>query len=69
MKKYNALTFILLGILLTNCQGTEDLFSINEKKLKPQYSSTESLSIEVLNPKTEKIDSVVYAIHDYIHTI
>ncbi|MBN8643003.1 MAG: glutaminyl-peptide cyclotransferase [Flavobacteriales bacterium] len=64
MKKYNALAFILLGLLLTNCQGTEDAFNINEKKLKAQYSLNESLSIEVLNPNSEKIDSIVYAIND-----
>ena len=64
MKKYNALAFILLGLLLTNCQGTEDAFNINEKKLKAQYSLDESLSIEVLNPNSEKIDSIVYAIND-----
>lgn len=64
MKKYNALALILLGLILTNCQGTEDVFNINEKKLKTQYSLDESLSIEVLNPKLEKIDSIVYAIND-----
>lgn len=64
MKKYNALAFILLGLLLTNCQGPEDVFNINEKKLKAQYSLNESISIEVLNPNSEKVDSVVYAIND-----
>jgi glutaminyl-peptide cyclotransferase len=64
MKKYNALALILLGILFTNCQGTEDLFSIDEKKLKPHYSLDQSLSIEILNTNSEKIDSVVYSIND-----
>lgn len=64
MKKYNALAFILLGLLLTNCQGPEDVFNINEKNLKGQYSLNESISIEVVNPNSEKVDSVVYAIND-----
>lgn len=64
MKKYNALALILLGVLLTNCQGTEDLFSINEKKINPQYTLNQAISIEILNPKSEKIDSVVYSIND-----
>lgn len=65
MKKYNALAFILLGLTLTNCEGTkEDIFSINEEKLKGQYTQNDPLLIEVLNPKSEKIDSVVYAVND-----
>lgn len=64
MKKYNALALILLGLLLTNCGGTEDLFNINEEKLKSQYTTDETVSIEILNPKSEKIDSVVYSIND-----
>lgn len=64
MKKYNAFAFMLLGLLLTNCQGTEDLFTINEDKLKTQYTPQESLSIEILNPKAAKLDSVVYSLND-----
>jgi len=65
MKKYNALAFILLGLLLTHCAGTkEDLFSINEEKLKGQYTLNDALSVEIINPKTEKIDSIVYELND-----
>jgi glutamine cyclotransferase len=63
MKKYNALASIFLGLLITNCGGTEDLFNINEEKLKGQYTLPDQLSVEILNPKTEKIDSVVYELN------
>ena len=65
MKKYNALAFILLGLFVTNCGGTkEDVFNINEEKLKGQYTLSDQLSVEILNPKAEKIDSVVYELND-----
>lgn len=63
MKKYNLLGFILLAILLSNC-ASENLFSIDQDKLKTQYTTAESLSVTVLNPKKEKIDSVVYSLND-----
>jgi hypothetical protein len=52
MKKYNALASIFLGLLITNCGGTEDLFNINEEKLKGQYTLPDQLSVEILNQKT-----------------
>jgi glutamine cyclotransferase len=65
MKKYNALTFILLGFLLTNCRGTnEDFFTINEAILKANYSSNDAVALEILNLKTQKIDSVVYFVNN-----
>lgn len=65
MKKYNLLAVILLGVLITNCGGTkDDLFSIKEDALKAQYTQNESLSLEILNPNGEKIDSIVYSIND-----
>jgi glutamine cyclotransferase len=65
MKKYNALAFILLGLLLTNCRGTnEDFFTINEAKLKANYNSNDAVALEILNPKTQKIDSVVYFVNN-----
>jgi glutamine cyclotransferase len=65
MKKYNQLAVILLGVLITGCSGTkEDFFSIKEDALKAQYTQNESLSLEILNPKGEKIDSIVYSIND-----
>lgn len=65
MKKYNALAFILLGLVLTNCRGTkEDFFSINEEKIKAQYTVNDKLSLEILNLKSQKVDSVVYNINN-----
>ena len=65
MKKYNALAFILLGLVLTNCGGTkEDFFSINEDKIKAQYTVNDKISLEILNLKNQKVDSVVYNINN-----
>ncbi|WP_395043819.1 glutaminyl-peptide cyclotransferase [Flavobacterium sp.] len=65
MKKYNLLTFILLAILLNSCSGTkEDFFTINEDKLKAQYTFDDKLSLEILNIKNQKIDSVVYNLNN-----
>lgn len=64
MKKYNILALILLGFLLSNCGGTkEDYFSINEEKLKAQYTINDKVSLEILNLKSQKVDSVVYNIN------
>jgi hypothetical protein len=61
MKKYNVLAVILLGVLFSNCYSTkESVFSLNEDILKAQYFQKDNLSLEILNPKTQKIDSVVY---------
>lgn len=65
MKKYNSLVFILLAISTIGCSGTkENLFSINEAVVKAQYTTKDALTLEILNPKAEKIDSVVYSIND-----
>lgn len=64
MKKYNAFAFILLATLLTQCTSSEALFTINEDKLKTQYTPLESLSVEILNPKSEKLDSIVYSLNE-----
>ncbi|MBL7887666.1 MAG: glutaminyl-peptide cyclotransferase [Flavobacterium sp.] len=64
MKKYNAFAFILLASILTQCTSSEALFTINEEKLKTQYTLQESLSVEILNPKSEKLDSIVYSLNE-----
>ena len=65
MKKYNLLAIILLALLLFNCVGTkESSFSINEEAIKAQYFQKDNLSLEILNPKAEKIDSVVYSLNN-----
>ena len=65
MKNYNLLVVILLAVFVTSCNDEkEDLFSINENALKAQYFQKDQLSLEILNPKSEKIDSVVYNMDD-----
>lgn len=65
MKKYNLLAVILLAVLISNCGGTkETFFSIKEDVLKAQYIQKESLSLEIVNLKSEKIDSIVYSINE-----
>jgi len=65
MKIYKALVVILLASLSFSCKTTdEDFFTINESKIKAQYTIEDVLTIEVDNPKTQKIDSIVYIIND-----
>lgn len=71
MRKYNALAVILLASLFTiscisckNEKSSESYFSFNEDILKAQYTSKESLKLEILNPQSKKIDSIVYSINN-----
>ena len=65
MKKYNVLAVILLAFLLCNCNGTKESFlTINQDVLKAQYFQKDKLDLEILNPKTQKVDSVVYTLND-----
>lgn len=65
MKKHNLLAVILLAALMSNCRGTGDtLFSINQDALKAQYFQKDKIALEILNPKAEKIDSVVYTFNN-----
>lgn len=65
MKKYNVLAVILLAAFLCNCSGTKESFlSLNQDVLKAQYFQKDNLSLEILNPKTQKVDSIVYTLND-----
>ncbi len=65
MKKYNVLAVILLAFILCNCGGTKETFlTINQDALKAQYFQKDALSLEILNPKTQKVDSIVYTLND-----
>ena len=64
MKKHNLFTFILLACLIIACSDAKKLFTINKKQLKPNYKSTESVVLEIENPSSSPIDSVLYAIND-----
>ncbi|KRD12509.1 glutamine cyclotransferase [Flavobacterium sp. Root901] len=68
MKKYNFLTFILLGITLIGCNGTKkgenSLFTIDDSAFPAHFLPQESVSIGILNPNSKEIDSVVYFVND-----
>jgi len=65
MKNYKALAVILLAVLSFSCNKTEeDNFSINEEKLKAQYTTNDAVSLEISSLKDQKIDSVVFNIND-----
>ncbi|WP_298141003.1 glutaminyl-peptide cyclotransferase [Flavobacterium sp.] len=65
MKNYKSLAVILLAVLSFSCNKTEeDNFSINEEKLKAQYTTNDAISLQISNLKDQKIDSVVFNIND-----
>ena len=68
MKKYNFLTFILLGITLIGCgdtkKGENSLFTIDDSAFPAHFLADQSISIGILNPKAKEIDSVVYFVND-----
>src|SRR6478672_1761397 len=65
MKKYNVLAVILLAVFVSNCGGEkETLLTINQEVLKAQYFQKDALLLEISNPKTQKIDSVVYTLNN-----
>lgn len=68
MKKYNFLTFILLGITLIGCgdtkKGENSLFTIDDSAFPAHLTQKEALTIGILNPNSKEIDSVAYFIND-----
>jgi glutamine cyclotransferase len=68
MKKYNFLTFILLGITLIGCgdtkKGENSLFTIDDSAFPAHFTQKEPLTIAILNPNSKEIDSVAYFIND-----
>jgi glutaminyl-peptide cyclotransferase len=68
MKKYNLLSFILLGTLLSNCGDTKKrentIFNFDSSKISAQYQPQEKLDLNILNPKSKQVDSIVYYIND-----
>lgn len=67
MKKYNLLSFILLGTLLLGCEDSKkdksDWFSFNTDVLKPQFIADEKATLEVLNLKDKSVDSIIYYVN------
>lgn len=68
MKKRNLLYIILLGLLASNCgntkKGENSIFSIDSSSFKPSYTINDELKINVLNPNSKTIDSIIYFIND-----
>ena len=68
MKKYNFLTFILLGITLIGCgdtkKGENSLFNIDDSAFPAHFLPQESVSIAILNPNAKEIDSIAYFVND-----
>ncbi len=68
MKKYNLLTFILLGFTIISCGDKKnndiELFSFDESILKEQYLPKENLELSVKNLKSKTVDSIAFYIND-----
>lgn len=68
MKKYNFLFIILLGLILSNCGGAKKenntLFTFDSNQFKAQYLPQESIELNLLNPNSKTVDSVVYYVND-----
>jgi len=68
MKKYNFLFIILLGTILSNCGGAKkennSLFTFDTAHFKEQYQPQESIELNLLNPNSKEVDSVVYFVND-----
>ena len=68
MKKYNFLSFILLGITLASCgdtkKGENSIFTFDISNFKEQYQPQEALQLGILNPNEKTVDSIVYYVND-----
>ncbi len=68
MKKYNFLFIILLGMILANCGGAKkennSLFSFDTTNFKEQYQTPESIELNLLNPNSKTVDSVIYYVNE-----
>jgi len=68
MKKHNFLSIILLGITITSCGDTKksdnSVFSFDESKFQAQYLPQDGIELEVLNPESKEVDSIVYFVND-----
>ncbi|HSD08444.1 glutaminyl-peptide cyclotransferase [Flavobacterium sp.] len=68
MKKYNLLIATLLGITLIGCgdtkKGENSLFTIDDSAFPAHFTSTESVSIGISNPKEKQVDSIAYFVND-----
>ena len=65
---YVAMGIVLLASLLAvSCKvadTSESYFSFNEAVLKAQYTSKESVKLEIIDSSNKKIDSIVYSVNN-----
>jgi glutaminyl-peptide cyclotransferase len=68
MKKHNFLIAILLGTTLIGCGDKNNiensLFTIDDSAFPAHFTTPESVSIGISNPKEETIDSITYFVND-----
>nr|WP_315250474.1 glutaminyl-peptide cyclotransferase [uncultured Flavobacterium sp.] len=68
MKKHNLLIAISLGITLIGCgdtkKGENSLFTIDDAAFPAHFTAIESVSVDILNPKSKEIDSIAYFVND-----
>ncbi|WP_348822232.1 glutaminyl-peptide cyclotransferase [Flavobacterium aestuarii] len=68
MKKHNLLIAILLGATLIGCgdtkKGENSIFTIDDSAFPAHFTTPESVSIGILNPKSKEIDSIAYFVND-----
>ncbi len=70
MKKANLLLLFILNLLLISCGSNSDKkisdFSLKLNQSKAKYQLGDTMEISILNPKSKKIDSVNFYLHDKI---
>ncbi|MBC5839429.1 glutaminyl-peptide cyclotransferase [Flavobacterium muglaense] len=68
MKKYNFLSFILLGITFVSCNETKKaentVFTFDISSFKEQYQPQEAIDLGISNLNSKEVDSVIYYVND-----
>jgi len=68
MKKANLLLLFILNLILISCGSNSDKkisdFSLKLDKNKADYHLGDTMEISILNPKSKKIDSINFYLHD-----
>jgi len=65
-QRFTLFTLACLGIAVSSCKPSKEAllenFIFNETLLQPQYTSADQLRVQLQNPQSIPVDSVVYAI-------
>ena len=68
MKKHNFLSVILLSLFVASCGDNQKdkltYFSFNTTDFKSQYKPSEAVTLEILNAKDMKVDSIIYYVNE-----